>query len=62
MNVTSIKAVAPAHQSETETAWHIFAALSHFRRDNKEARDNPDFAKAMNVAHDRWAELFAAAR
>jgi hypothetical protein len=49
-------------QSEIELAWQVFAALSHFRRDNKTARDNPDFAKEMHKAHDRWAELFAASR
>lgn len=60
MTLTVVKAEPRPAQSETETAWQVYAALSHFRRDNKVARDNPDFTKEMNAAHDRWAALFAA--
>lgn len=47
-------------QSEIETAWQVFAALSHFKKAHKEAQANPDFIKEMNKAHDRWAALFLA--
>jgi hypothetical protein len=45
-------------QSEIDTAWQVYAAMSHFRRDNKVARENPNFTIEMNKAHDRWAALF----
>jgi hypothetical protein len=58
MTVVPIRAIAPAHQSETETAWQVFAALSHFHRNNKDARENPHFIAEMSAAHDRWAALY----
>ena len=61
MTLKVVTATPCVSQSEIETAWQVFAALSHFRRDNKEARDNPDFKAEMNKVHDRWAALYTAA-
>jgi hypothetical protein len=47
-------------KADVETAWHLFAALSHYRRDNRAVRDDAAFTAEMNKAHDRWAELFVA--
>lgn len=61
MTLKVVTAEVRPSQSEIETAWQVFAALSHYRRDNQEARDNPDFKIEMNKAHDRWAALYTAA-
>ena len=61
MTLKVVTAEPCVSQSEIDTAWQVYAAMSHFRRDNKAARDNPCFAMEMNKAHHRWAALFAQA-
>ena len=58
MTVVPIRAIAPAHQSETETAWHIFCALSQYHAANPIVSDLPEFGKAVLAAHEKWAGLF----
>lgn len=62
MTVTSIKAAAPAHQSEMNTAWHIFCALAQYRTQNPSLLNDAGYADAVHNAHQRWADLFEAAR
>ncbi len=62
MNVTSIKAAKPAHQSETDTAWHIFCALAQYRAANSSLEGDVGYRDALSLAHIRWAELFKASR
>jgi hypothetical protein len=61
MTLKVVTAEPCVSQSEIDTAWQVYAAMSHFRRDNKVARENPDFTAEMNKAHDRWAALFTRA-
>lgn len=44
---------------QTETAWHIFCALSQYHAANPIVLELPDFGKAVLQAHDEWARLFA---
>jgi len=54
-----IRAIAPAHQSETDTAWHVFAALSQYAAQNPALADNIFYMETMREAHAYWAALFA---
>ncbi len=60
MTVVPIRAVTPVHQSETETAWHIFAALSQYATQNPALGENLFYLETMREAHAHWAALFGA--
>lgn len=59
MTLKLVKAESHLSQSETETAWHIYAALSQYRTQHAELTDNEFYAEAMREAHAHWAALFA---
>ena len=59
MTKTAIRAIAPAHQSETDTAWHIFCALSQYATQNPTLGKNLFYLETMRKAHAHWAALFA---
>jgi hypothetical protein len=61
MTLKVVTAEPCVSQSEIDTAWQVYAAMSHFRRDNKVARENCYFTIEMNKAHARWAALFTQA-
>ena len=58
MPLKLVKAESAQNQSETETAWHIFCALSQYHAANPVVSDLPDFGKAVLAAHEKWAGLF----
>lgn len=60
MTVFPIRAIAPSHQSETETAWHVFAALSQYAAQHPSLADNHFYLETMREAHAHWAALFGA--
>jgi hypothetical protein len=51
---------AGAAQNQTETAWHIFAALSKYATQNPALADDVFYLEAMREAHAHWAALFGA--
>lgn len=59
MTLKLVKAESHLPQSETDAAWHIFAALSQYQAQHAELADNEFYAEAMREAHAHWAALFA---
>ena len=59
MPLIPIRAISAQNQSETEMAWHIFAALSQYAAQHPALADNLFYTEAMREAHAHWAALFA---
>ena len=59
MTVVPIRAIEPPHQSETDIAWHIFAALAQYAAHNEPLAANEMYMEAMCEAHAHWAAMFA---
>jgi len=51
--------IKATQNKQTETAWHIFCALSQYHAANPIVSELPDFGKAVLQAHEEWARLFA---
>ncbi len=60
MTNAPIRAINPDSQSETDVAWHVYAALAQYRADNPRLAENIFYNETMREAHAHWAALFGA--
>ena len=60
MTNAPIRAINPDSQSETDIAWHVYAALAQYLKANPQLSENLFFLETMREAHAYWAALFGA--